>query len=172
MSSFVLTKSTLIELIDIARTVSSAKNLQPLKYIAIADEPTKEKVYKPLVWAANLPNWTQKSNEKPSGYILVLDDTSIGGFSAVDSGIAMQTIMLGATAMGLDGCILASIDKKQYKKIFNLPDNLEPMFVIALGKSNETIKLVDIQDDDAAYRRDDQNNHIVPKRTLSEVVVL
>ncbi len=170
-AKFVLDDGVLLELIDIARNVSSAKNLQPLKYIAITDERTKDKVYKPLIWAANLPNWSQKISEKPSGYILILDDTSIGGFSAIDSGIAMQTIMLGATAMGLSGCILASIDKAEYKKIFDLSDHLKPMFIIALGKADETIKLTDIKDDDTGYRRDNHDHHIVPKRTLNEVVL-
>ena len=108
-------RDDLIELIDIARVTSSGKNMQPLKYIAITDDKIKDEVYKPLVWAAHLKDWKQKIDEKPSGYILVLNDTKIDGFSAIDSGIAMQTIMLGATAKGYASCILLLLIKLNIK---------------------------------------------------------
>ena len=168
----IINKSELIELIEIARTVSSGKNMQPLKYIAINDEKTKDEVYKPLKWAAHLKDWDQSKDEKPSAYILVINDTSIDGFSAIDSGIAMQTIMLGATSKGFSGCILASIDKIAYKKLFKLDTHLEPMFIIAIGIRDENIKIVDVIDSlDTNYYRDEKNIHCVPKRTLNEVLI-
>ncbi|RLA82312.1 MAG: nitroreductase [Epsilonproteobacteria bacterium] len=163
-------KRELIELIDIARTVSSGKNMQPLKYIAITDKKTKDEIYKPLVWAAHLTHWNQNKDEKPSAYILIVNDTSIEGFSSIDSGIAMQTIMLGATSKGYAGCILASIDKIKYKELFNLDNHLEPMFIIALGVKDENIEVVDVQND-TNYYRDNNNTHFVPKRKLSEVLI-
>ncbi len=166
----IIKKDELVELIDIARTVSSGKNMQPLKYIAITDDEIKDEVYKPLVWAAHLKDWNQKEDEKPSAYILVINDTSIEGFSAIDSGIAMQTIMLGATAKGYAGCILASIDKIGFKQLFKLEDNLEPMFIIALGIRDEEIKVVDVKNDTNYFRGKD-GTHFVPKRRLSEVLI-
>lgn len=163
-------KKDLIELIDLARTVSSGKNMQPLKYIAITDESIKEEVYKPLLWASHLKQWNQSETEKPSGYILVLNDTSIEGFSAIDSGIAMQTIMLGATTKGYSGCMLASIDKDAYSKLFNLPNHIEPMFIVALGIRDEEIKIVDVKNNDTNYYREEQT-HCVPKRKLEEILI-
>ena len=128
-------KSELIELIDLTRIVSSGKNMQPLKYIAITDENIKDKIYKPLKWAAHLEDWSQQDNEKPSAYILIINDKSIDGITMIDLGIALQTIMLGATAKGYNGCPLASIDKEEYKELFNLDEHLEPMLIIALGKA-------------------------------------
>ena len=122
----------LIDLIDLARQTSSAKNMQPLKYIAITDEKIKDEIYKPLVWAAHLTQWHQKISEKPSAYILIINDTSIDGFAMIDCGISLQTIMLGATAKGYDSCPLMSIDKNAYKTLFKLDKNLEPMLIIAL----------------------------------------
>jgi nitroreductase len=164
-------KKELLELIDLARNSSSAKNMQPLKYITITDEKEKNEVYKPLMWAGHLIEWNQSKSEKPSAYILVINDTSIDGFAPIDSGIAMQTIMLGATAKGLSGCMLASIDKVAYKKLFNLANHLEPMFIIALGKKNEDIQLVTPKDEDTNYYRDENDTHCVPKRPLEEIVL-
>ena len=165
-------KSELIELIDLTRTTSSSKNMQPLKYIAITDEKIKDEIYKPLQWAAHLSTWNQAEDEKPSAYILMINDTSIDGFAMIDCGISLQTIMLGITSKGYDGCPLASIDKAAYKKLFNLPSNLEPMLIIAIGKSNETIEIVDVQDDkDTNYYRDEKQNHYVPKRKLEDILI-
>jgi nitroreductase len=166
-----ITKEELLELVDLARNASSAKNMQPLKYIVITDEKEKEEVYKPLMWAAHLKEWDQSEDEKPSAYILVINDTSIEGFAPIDSGIAMQTIMLGATAKGLSACMLASIDKETYRKFFNLADNLEPMFIMAFGKRDEEIKLVTPKEGDTNYYRDTNDTHCVPKRPLEEIVL-
>jgi len=169
-SNIKIDKQELVDLVDLARIGSSGKNMQPLKYIIITDELQKDEVYKPLIWAAHLKNWSQGENEKPSAYILVLNDSSIDGFCTIDSGIAMQTICLGATIKGYDSCILASIDKENYKKIFNLPQNLEPMFIIAFGIKNENIKIVDLEND-TNYYRDENDIHCVPKRALKNIVI-
>jgi nitroreductase len=163
-------KDDLVDLVDLARVTSSGKNMQPLKYIVINDEKIKDEIYKPLKWATHLSPWKQSKDEKPSAYILILNDTNIDGFSTIDSGIAMQTIMLGATAKGYDGCILASIDKVAYAKLFNLKSHLEPMFIIALGKKDEDIQLIDTKDD-TNYYRDKNDTHFVPKRELSQVLL-
>jgi nitroreductase len=165
-----ISKKDLVELIDITRTISSSKNMQPLKYIAITDEKIKDEVYKPLVWAAHLKDWDQSEDKKPSAYILMINDTSIDGIAHIDAGIALQTIMLGATAKGYDGCVLASIDKIAYKKLFNLADKLEPMLIIALGLKDENIQLVDANDT-TNYYRDENNTHCVPKRKLEDILL-
>jgi len=163
-------KKELIELIDLTRTVSSSKNMQPLKYIAITDEKIKDEVYAPLQWAAHLSDWDQKQSEKPSAYILMINDSTIDGFAMIDCGISLQTIMLGATAKGYDGCVLASIDKPAYKKLFNLDEHLEPMLIIALGVKDENIEVVDVKDS-TNYYRDDKSTHFVPKRKLEDVLI-
>jgi len=164
-------KDDLIQLIDLARNVSSAKNMQVLKYIPIVDEKIKDEVYKPLIWASHLNNWNQNENEKPSAYILIVNDTSIDGFAQIDSGIAMQTIMLGANLKGYGACMLASIDKTAYKKLFNLDSHLEPMFIIAFGKKDEQIKLVEQKGDESNYYRDEKGTHYVPKKRLEDIII-
>ena len=166
-----ISNDDLLDLVELARNSSSAMNAQPLKYITITDEVVKEEVYKPLKWAAHLTEWDQSEKEKPSAYVLVVNDTSIEGFAPIDSGIAMQTIMLGATTKGLSACMMASIDKEAYKELFKLESQMEPMFIIAFGKGDENIKLVDPKNGDTNYYRDENDTHCVPKRTLEEIVL-
>ena len=161
----------LIKIVQIAALSSSAKNLQPLKYIIVSqDKKIKQKIFKPLKWAAALKDWQGPiEEEKPSAYIIVLCDKNISDYCMVDAGIAMQTIMLSLTSIDLSGCILASIDKNEYKKIFDLPENIEPIFAIAIGKRGEEIKIVP-KKDSIEYFRDEKNAHCVPKRSLNEVL--
>jgi nitroreductase len=160
----------LVQVIDLARVASSGKNMQPLKYIIITDKYQNEEIYKPLVWAAHLQDWDQSEDEKPSAYILILNDTNIDGITMIDLGIALQSIMLGLKAKGLDSCPLASIDKQSYKKLFNLKDNLDPMLIVAIGTSSEKITLVDATDD-TNYYRDEKQDHFVPKRVLEDIII-
>jgi len=164
-----ITQEELIKVIDLARVTSSAKNLQPLRYVVVTKDKYKKEVFKPLKWAGALPRWEgPKSDEQPSAYIIVIADKSISDYCMVDAGIAMQTIMLSLTAIGYRGCILASIDKKRYKEIFNLSDDLEPLFAIAIGKAGERVKIV--ESENINYYRNEDDEHCVPKRKLKEVI--
>lgn len=158
------------EIIDTARVVSSAMNKQPLKYIIVTKKELVEKLSSSSKWASHLENWTQSKDEQPSAFIIVLNDTSIDGYSMLDCGIALNTIMLGLKIKDLASCPLASIDKELCKTIFTLPQNLEPILGIAVGLENETIKIVDVKED-TNYYRDEENVHCVPKRALEEVLV-
>jgi len=161
----------IIDLIDLARISSSAKNMQPLKYVIINDELMKSEIEKPLQWAAHLKDWDQSFDEKPSAYIIVISDRNIDGFEMIDLGIAIQTIALGAKAKGLSSCNLASIDKQAYKKLLTLEPHLMPVLAIALGRSAEDIKIVESKDEDMNYYRDENNTHCVPKRDLADILI-
>lgn len=158
------------EIIDTARVVSSAMNKQPLKYIIVTKKELVEKLSSSSKWASHLESWTQSKDEQPSAFIIVLNDTSIEGYSMLDCGIALNTIMLGLRLKGFASCPLGSIDKELCKNLFSLSKNLEPILGIAVGLENEIIKLVDLEED-SNYYRDENDVHCVPKRTLEEVLI-
>jgi nitroreductase len=158
------------EIIDTARVVSSAMNKQPLKYIIVTKKELVEKLSSSSKWASHLENWTQSKDEQPSAFIIVLNDSSIDGYSMLDCGIALNTIMLGLKLKGFASCPLGSIDKELCKNLFSLSKNLEPILGIAVGLENESIKLVDLEED-SNYYRDENDVHCVPKRTLDEVLI-
>mgnify|MGYP000008056898 CR=1 FL=1 len=166
-----ISKEDLTDIIDVARVTSSAKNMQPLKYIIINDEKTVKEMASRVTWAAHLSEWSQSEKERPSAFIVLVNDTSIDGFVMVDAGISLQTIMLASRIKGYSGCALASIDKEFCKEQFNLPSNLEPVLGIALGVEDETVNLVDVKENDTNYYRNEKDEHCVPKRTLDEVLI-
>lgn len=158
------------EVLDVVRLSPSPKNMQPLKYIIVTDSELTEKISSTCAWASHLTEWTQSQNERPSAYIIILNDKSIDGFSMVDCGITLNSIMLGLKTKGYASCPLASIDKPLVKELFDFEEHIEPMIGIAIGIEDEIIKIVDVKED-TNYYRDEKDEHCVPKRDLEEVLI-
>lgn len=161
-------------LIECARYVPSTVNSQPLKFIIVYDEIDCEKVYNTLTWAGLLKDWSgPEVGERPSAYIIILGDLSIGKNKFIDVGITAQTIMLAANDKGYGGCMFGSINKP--KLISELKIDSEKYsveLVLALGKPKESVVIVDMDSSGStAYYRDESSIHYVPKRSVEDLIV-
>jgi nitroreductase len=165
-------RETLQELVNLARLSPSSANLQPLKYI-ISNTPEKNSLIFPcLAWAGYLKDWPgPQEGERPSAYIIILGDTEITKNFGCDHGIAAQSILLGATEKGLNGCIIGSVQRDKLSGILKIPERYEILLVVALGVRKETVVIEEIKDGDTKYWRDEKGVHHVPKRTLSELIL-
>ena len=165
-------KETLQELVNLARLSPSAANLQPLKYI-ISNTPERNSLVFPcLAWAAYLKDWPgPQEGERPSAYIIILGDTEITKNVGCDHGIAAQSILLGATERGLNGCIIGSVQKEKLRGLLNVPERYEILLVIALGVRKETVVIEEMKAGDVKYWRDAKGVHHVPKRPLTEIIL-
>lgn len=168
-----ITNDQLKELIELVRLTPSAANLQPLKYILISEEEINKKVYDTLKWAGYLKDWDGPiESERPTGYIIMLRDKNISQKQSIDEGISAQTICLGAAEKGLGCCMIGSINKTKLTEILNIPDNFDIVLVIALGYPKENVIIEDISNNGSIkYYRDEEGNHYVPKRSISELIV-
>lgn len=170
-------RETILELIDLARLSPSARNQQALKFAIVNEQAGCEKIFSQLKWAGYLSDWQEADKgERPSAYIAVLADTNIckvnlASWIYTDLGIASQSILLGAVEKGLGGCIIAAVNRPKVAKILNLPENLEILAVLALGKPKENIIIDPIKNNDIKYWRDQDQNHHVPKRSLESLVI-
>lgn len=170
--SFSINRETLESLVDLARLSPSTANRQPLKYLLFNTPDLCNKVFPSLLWAGYLKDWSgPEEGERPSAYIIILGDKSITDSFGVDHGIAAQSIMLGATEIGLGGCIIASIKREELRTELNIPDNYEILLVLALGKTVENVVMDQIKDGDVKYWRDSEGNHHVPKRSLKDLIL-
>jgi len=166
-------RETLRELVDLARLSASGGNRQPLKFFLSVDAKTNKMIFPTLTWAAYLKNWRGPAEgERPAAYIIVLGDTRIAASVGCDHGIACQSILLGAVERGLGGCIVGSIKKDELRTALNLPEHLEILLAIALGKPKDSVVLEPLgPDGDIRYWRDEDGVHHVPKRSLHDLVV-
>jgi nitroreductase len=161
------------ELVELARLSPSSANLQPLKFILSAEPKMNSSIFPHLAWAGYLKDWNgPKEGERPSAYIVILGDTNIGSSFGPDSGIAAQSILLGAVEKGLGGCIIGSIDRERLRERLNIPKNLEILLVIALGRPKERVVIKDAEDGNIKYYRDRDGTHYVPKRRLEEIIIV
>ena len=164
---------TLRDLVDLARLTPSAANRQPLRYI-ISRYPEKNAlIFNYLAWAAYLPEWKGPAEgERPSAYIIILNDMTISKKTDCDHGIAAQTILLGAVSMGLGGCMIGAIDREGLRIALNIPVNYEILLVVALGKPGETVTIEPVAPGgDIRYWRDGEGGHHVPKRALDDLIL-
>jgi nitroreductase len=168
-----LSAANLLELVDLARLSASAANLQPLRYILSCDPATNAKIFECLTWAYYLKDWPGPApGERPGAYIVVLHDTRISKTLDCDHGIAAQSILLGATEMGLAGCMLAAVNRPRLRSLLNIPAPMEIKLVLAMGKPKETIVIDTVNvEGDIRYWRDENQVHHVPKRRLKDIVV-
>ena len=168
-----ITREELVSLVALARISPSAANRQPLKYFLSADEKTNA-VIQPLTgWGGSLPQLKlPPEGHRPTAFIVICVDKGITPetrHADKDVGIAAQTMLLGAAEMGLSGCMIGSF-KPGLKEALLLPENLEIALVVAFGKGEEEIEIVDAADS-VKYYRDEAGRHYVPKRTLEEIIV-
>lgn len=162
---------TLKGLINLARLTATAANLQSLKFMLINNSEENEKVFSCLKWAGYLKDWNgPEEGEKPSAYIIVLNDIKIYQNASYDVGLACQSILLGAVEKGFGGCMFGSVNRDFLRQLFSIPAKYEIRLVIALGKPKEKVVIDDIRSDDIKYWRDKNGVHHVPKRKLEDLI--
>ncbi len=166
-------RSTLEELVDLARLSPSAANQQPLKYILSSDPKSNTAIFPHLFWAGYLKDWPGPvEGERPAAYIIILGDTRITRTFGCDHGIAAQSMLLGAREKGLAGCMIGLIEKDDLREALDISTRYEILLVVALGKPREEVAIEDVgADGNIKYWRDDQGVHHVPKRTLKDLIV-
>ena len=165
--------------IELVRLVPTARNQQALKYLILTDPELREQFFPTLKWAGYLKDWDgPKSGERPTAYIIIgidnrISNNYIAHWTHIDLGIAIQTLLLAAVENDLGGCVIVFMDKKKQRQLLNIPDYIDIQAVLAIGKPIENVVWIDMKpgQTDYKYFRDEQGNHFVPKRPLSEILL-
>ena len=168
-------KETLMDLVDLARMTASTANSQALKYRIVYEKEECEQLFPCISWAGALPDWPgPKEGERPSGYIVICCDLSLGKNKQWDDGITAQTMMLGAAEKGFGGCLIGSFNRSKAAESLGIdPEKYSLDLLLALGKPKEKVVVVPIKEDgDVRYYRDENQVHYVPKRALEDVLLL
>ena len=167
-----ISEELLISYIDCARLAPSGANLQPLKYAVINKEESVASILEYVKWAAYLKGMHEPNkDEVPTAFIAVFKDKNIASSMAeFDAGAAAMSINLAAEEDGIGCCIMGAIDRPNICRLLNTDDNLELMYLIALGYKKEQPASTDLENGDVKYFLKD-GQLIVPKRRLKDVIV-
>jgi nitroreductase len=168
----IVSAELLKSLVDLARNTPSSKNLQPLKYILVHDKPVSDRVFSSLGWARHLKDWNGPSvEERPPAYLIMLLDKSVSSEADTDAGIAAQTILLGATELGLGGCIIRTVKKDDLMNFFGLHEKFKILLVIAIGYPNQKITLTTVPESGSTNYFEKDGIHYVPKRNTEDIII-
>ena len=169
-----ISEETLRNLVNLTRYCASGRNAQPLKYRIVTSKEECDAIFPTLWWAGYLEDWDGPiPEERPTAYIIQCLDSRHGQNCLCCDGIQLEAITLGATALGLGGCIIKSFKAQKLSESLNLPKGMIPRYVLALGHPVEEVQIVDMNglpDADFKYYRDINGKHYVPKRPLEELI--
>lgn len=162
------------DMVDTARITASAANAQPLKYKIVCSRDQCARIFPTIRWAGALKDWDgPEPGERPSAYIVMICDLTVGKNKQWDEGIAAQTIMLSAAEKGYGGCMIGSCSRTELIQILGLdPEQYSVSLVLALGKPKEKVVMTSVgRDNDTTYYRDESLTHYVPKRSLEDILL-
>lgn len=170
-----ISDTTLRSLVNLCRFCASGRNAQPLKYRIVNSTEECEAVFLTLGWAGYFKDWDgPEPAERPVAYLIQCLDAKYGPNCLCDDGLQLQAITLGATSLGLGGCIIKSFKAQKLSESLNLPADMIPRYVLAIGYPAEDVEIVDMNgspDADFKYYRDQNGTHFVPKRPLNELII-
>ena len=168
-ASYIVRADQLRRIVAVNTKLASARNRQPLRFrLVTADEA--HKVLPFIRMGAGLKELHLPiQGTEPNAFIVVCSTIEPRNSTFVDLGISVQSMLLQAVEMGLNGLCIMDFDGDKLVDSLQLP--YKPMLVIAIGKGAEDIKLVDIkEDDDHSYYRKD-GVHYVPKVVVEDLII-
>ena len=168
-ASYIVRADQLRRIVGVNCKVASARNRQILRFrLVTADEA--QKVLPFIRMGAGLKELQLPiEGTEPNAFIVVCSTIEPRNSTYVDLGISAQSMLLQAVEMGLNGLCVMDFDADRLVDSLQLP--YKPLLVIAVGKSAERIKLVDINEgDDHSYYREG-GVHYVPKVIVEDLII-
>ena len=134
------------DIVEAVRLSSCGANRQAVRLVVVNKPEAVAKVQPLVKWAAYLPpeQGTPKADELPTLYVAVVQDTSIPGDLATDTGIALANMTLAAWAKGVGSCIMGAINKPALSELLDIAapegavvSSFADGTVTAVGESSE-----------------------------------
>ena len=168
-ASYIVRADQLRRIVGVNNKLASARNRQPLRFrLVTADEA--QKVLPFIRMGAGLKELgLPLAGTEPNAFIVVCSTIEPRNSTYVDLGISVQSMLLQAVEMGLNGLCIMDFDADRLVESLQLPHR--PLLVVAIGKSAEKIRLVDIKEsDDHSYYREN-GIHNVPKVVVDDLII-
>ena len=165
-------KDVLADILEAGRLANCGANRQSLRFVVAEKPEDVAKLCELTKWAAAIPDGagTPAPEQRPTLYIVVLQDTSVPGHSDIDVGIAVAGMTTAAWAKGVGSCIIGTLPRDRTAQLLGLPENLQVHTGIAFGYPAHRSTVVPLKDGQKKYWRDENGDYYVPKYALSEIV--
>ena len=128
-------EEALVKVLDAARLGPSAGNIQPWHFIIVKDEGKRARIAKGCRYGRFLA-------ESPVVIVACGDKKASTHWYAVDTAIALEHLVLAATALGLGTCWVGGFDQEDISEMLKLPEKFEVVALMALGYPRKKLDLL------------------------------
>lgn len=163
-----VSEDELRKIVSVNTLLPSARNRQALRFKLVTDGWEQVGVH--CRFGGALPDLHLPfPGTEPQAFIVVCSDAPENADLGIDLGISLQSMLLQAVEMGLNGLIIRSFSREAVRTALQLP--LEPVCILALGKSAESVFLIPVETGESLryYRKD--GVHYVPKLKLADLLL-
>lgn len=170
-SNYIVSKEELLKIVEVNTKIASARNQQVLRFRLVYGTEAKE-VTKAIKLGGALPELNLPlPGTEPNAYIIICTEEPKGKWVDIDLGISAQSMLLKAVDLGLNGICIAAFNKEKICALVNGGRQMEPLLILAIGKSIERFQLLPIgQEDEHNYFRKN-GVHFVPKVRIEDLLI-
>ena len=165
-----VTFETLETIVRVNSLVASSRNRQALRFKLVTKETGAEDVLGNMRLGGALPELHLPfPGTEPEAFIIVCSTIPEDNDLFIDLGISLQSMLLKAVEIGLNGIIVRSFNREALAIAFEL--EIKPLAILAIGKGAESIFLRPIREGEpqSYYRKD--GIQYVPKLGLDDLVI-
>ncbi len=168
---FVVKQDMLERIVAVNTKIASAKNQQVLRFKLVTRETGAGTILQNMKLGGLLPELHLPfPGTEPEAFIIMCSTVPENRFVDIDLGIAVQSMLLKASEMGLNGIMIGAFNKAKIIEAFQLP--YEPLLLLAIGKGMETIKLQPVDEgSNLAYYREESGVQYVPKIRSEQLII-
>ncbi|MBQ6069256.1 MAG: nitroreductase family protein [Bacteroidales bacterium] len=168
--AYVVKRQELERIVGVCSKLPSARNQQVLRYKLVTRDTGADIILRNIKLGAALPELNLPfPGTEPEAFIIVCSTVPENKMVDIDMGIAIQSMLLKAVEMGLNGIVIGAFNKQQVQAGLSLP--YEPLIIVAIGKGAERIALTTITPEQShAYYREG-GVHYVPKVATKDLII-
>lgn len=170
LKDYVVKQEELERIVGVCSKIPSARNQQVLRFRLVTRNTGAQQVLDNIKMGAALPELHLPfPGTEPEAFIVIMTTVDENKMVDIDLGMAIQSMLLKAVEMGLNGLVIGAFNPVNIAQALDLP--YKPAMILAIGKGIEKIELTPIAPDDshAYYRRD--GVHYVPKIPAKDLIV-
>lgn len=170
-SNYIVSKEELLKIVEVNTKIASARNQQVLRFKLVYGTEAKE-VTKAIKLGGALPELNLPvPGTEPNAYIIICTQEPKGKWVDIDLGISAQSMLLKAVDLGLNGICIAAFNKEKICALVNGGRQMEPLLILAIGKSIERFQLLPIGEDDKHNYFRKNGVHFVPKVRIEDLLI-
>ena len=170
-SNYIVSKEELLKIVEVNTKIASARNQQVLRFRLVYGTEAKE-VTKAIKLGGALPELNLPlPGTEPNAYIIICTEEPKGKWVDIDLGISAQSMLLKAVDLGLNGICIAAFNKEKICALVNGGRQMEPLLILAIGKSIERFQLLPIGENDEHNYFRKNGVHFVPKVRIEDLLI-